>query len=111
MATVNIRRIAHFRESNSDKIWGYAHVGDNIFSFWGKRGGSLSFQAIDGSTTSQAEAKAETKFRTKTAKGYRNVAVEDANRLIWGDVTEYVTSNLISALQRNTVTHAIWAKK
>lgn len=111
MATVEIKRIAHFREGTSDKIWGYALVNTQVFTFWGKRGGTLSFQNVPGMNQHQAEMKALDKFRTKTAKGYRNVEVADANRLIWGDVTEYVTDNLIRALQNDTVTKAQWAKK
>lgn len=111
MAVVQIKKIAHFREGTSDKIWGYALVNDQVFTFWGKRGGTLSFQNVPCITQHQAQMKADDKFRTKTAKGYRNVDVADANRLIWGDVTEYVTDNLIRALTADTVTKAQWAKK
>jgi predicted DNA-binding WGR domain protein len=110
MANVNIQKIGHFFSetdySDSDKIWGYADVNGTLFSFWGRRGQTLSYQEIPGP---QAAAKAEKKWREKRAKGYDDVT-DRTERVIPGAM-DYIVTYLIDALVDGKVTKAKWAMK
>jgi predicted DNA-binding WGR domain protein len=66
-----IEFFGHCQEDNHDKIWGYATVqGDEVYSFWGRRGGKLAFKRFRGNTSS-VRAELGQKEREKARKGYR----------------------------------------
>lgn len=108
MANVRIQKIGHYYDmvENSDKIWGYANVNGTLFSFWGRRGKTLSYQEIPGPG---AEGKAASKWGEKRRKGYDDVT-DYAERVIPGAM-DYVVAYLIDALVDGKVTKAKWASK
>lgn len=108
MANVIIERFGHYRDTmeNSDKIWGLARVegpnGGTVFSFWGRRGGHLSYQEIPGGM-----GVALSKWSEKVRKGYvDHTRNPDA---VYGGTLNYVVTYLIDALVNNKVTKAKWA--
>jgi hypothetical protein len=58
----------HFKDGNSDKIWGWSKVDDGAVSFWGRTKGSLSFKHY--SSVWDVEDAAYKKYR----KGYKQVS-------------------------------------
>jgi predicted DNA-binding WGR domain protein len=69
--TYVIEDFLHCCEGKSDKVWGFATVqGDEVYSFWGRRGSKLAFKRFRGNThgvRSELYDKADQKRR----KGYR----------------------------------------
>ena len=57
----------HFKESGSDKIWGWIKTFDGALSFWGRTRGSLTFKHYDRLWAAEDQA------TKKHIKGYRLV--------------------------------------
>jgi hypothetical protein len=59
--------VYHYKEGNSDKIWGWTKTDDGAISFWGRARGTLAFK-VYGSVYEVTKVE-----RTKRDKGYRFV--------------------------------------
>ncbi|MFN7318000.1 MAG: hypothetical protein ACK5S6_00690 [bacterium] len=73
---MNLLILGHcYEPGKHDKIWGLVQEGDGALSFWGRRGGSLSFKRY------LAKSQAMETWRTK-AKKYDMVVTEHWSRLL-----------------------------
>lgn len=76
---MNLLFLGHcYEPGKHDKIWGLIQEGDGALSFWGRRGGSLSFKRYQyrGDAVSQSWVK---------GKKYHQVGPENWSRLLPAD--------------------------
>lgn len=83
-------------EGTSDKIWGYMQVGTKFYSFWGRRGKSVSFKELG-----QGEAR-ETR-RSKMDRGYRTVNVPQELDKIWPTYKQDITGRFTWCVIANKI--------
>jgi hypothetical protein len=99
-----INFFGHCRQGTSDKIWGFATVQeDEVYSFWGRRGGNLSFKRHSGNNRSTRD-ELEKKERTKTREGYRVVWGGEIE-LVWPGFTKAFEDRLFVAKMSETFAH------
>jgi hypothetical protein len=87
---------------HSDKVWGNAEINGSLVSFWGKRGGRLSFKTRAGA---QGRRDAEMKWAEKIGgrtSGDVYTVVSDAKiqRLLCPTLAEDVVSHYYSKMSK-----------
>lgn len=84
---------------NSDKVWGYVTTSDNLYNFWGKRGGTFAFQ--QQAATYRSSKSFENKARAKCRKGYKEIPVDQIDTIWPGFTKEFEHQLLVAKLSDN----------
>lgn len=97
----NIDFFGHCQEDNHDKIWGYATVQDDeLYSFWGRRGGNLAFKRHRTNSWMERDTladKARSKSRYGRRSGYYRPVPSASIEAVWPGFTEAFENQLFLA--------------
>lgn len=81
---------------NADKVWGWMDIDGNLYNFWGRRGGKLSFKRHPQGTVFDYIC------QTKTSKGYVSIPEIEIEK-VYPNFYKKVLADLFTAKISNKV--------